>query len=30
MTADGPDLAYDQATIAGIARRVLLPAPRSG
>jgi hypothetical protein len=30
MTSDGPGLAYDQDTIAGIARRVLLRTPRSG
>jgi len=30
LTRDGPDVAYDQDTIAGIARRVLLAAPRSG
>jgi len=30
MIRDGPDIAYDQDTIAGIARRVLLRAPRSG
>ncbi len=29
MTRDGPGIAYDQDTIAGIARRVLLPTPRS-
>jgi hypothetical protein len=30
MTSGGPDMAYDEDTIAGIARRVLPPAPRSG
>ena len=30
MTSDGPGIGYDQDTIAGIARRVLLPTPRSG